>query len=69
MIMVIMTVLCPWIVTIYITMFCSRFIVLISSLLIEFVLYASCTDKFHITMLTFYSRFTYRFMIKVYISF
>lgn len=59
MIMVIMTVFCPWIVTIYITMFCSRFIVLLSGLLIDFILYARCTDKFHITMFTFYSRFTY----------
>lgn len=67
--MVIMTVLCPWIVTIYIIMVCSRFIVLFSSLLIEFILYSRFTDKFHITMFTFFSTFTYRFMAKVYILF
>lgn len=67
--MVIITVFCPWIVTIYIIMFCRRFIVLFSSLLIEFILYSRFTDKFHITMFTFYSRFTYRFMVKVYILF
>lgn len=63
MIMVIMTVLCPWIVTIYIIMFCSRFIVLFSGLLIEFILYSRFTDKFLIII------FTYRFMVQVYILF